>query len=83
MLIHTTTFNDISVGFYVNDTKDRSTQISIRVDVQGLQVDCDSIPCKQCPLSTYKHSRFSTSCGERGIEYFEEVTNSSYPEWSI
>ena len=82
MLIHTTTHKGLTVGFYVDNISDKETDICIRVDVFGLQVNCDNISCSICPLNTMPNRSY-TSCWQRGIEYFQKVTKDQFPEWSI
>ena len=79
MLIHTTTHKGLTIGFYVDSIDDKEADICIRVDVPGLQVNCDNISCSICPLYVISN----TTCGQRGIDYFQKVTKAQFPEWSI
>ena len=82
MLIHTTTHKGLTIGFYVDNISDKETDICIRVDVLGLQVDCNNISCSIRPLNIMPNRSY-TFCSERGIEYFQKVTKDQFPEWGI
>lgn len=82
MLIHTTTHKGLTIGFYVDNISDKETDICIRVDVVGVQVNCDNISCNICPLNIMPN-RPHTYCWQRGIDYFQKVTKDQFPEWSI
>lgn len=82
MLIHTTIYRGLTIGFYVDSIDDKETDICIRVDVSGLQVNCDNISCNVCPLNI-RPNRSYTSCWQCGIDYFQKVTKDQFPEWSI
>ena len=82
MLIHTTIHKGLTIGFYVDSIDDKETEIRIRVDVPGLQVNCDHTLCTLCPLNVMPN-RPVASCWQRGIDYFQKVTKDQFPEWSI
>ena len=82
MLIHTTIYRGLTIGFYVDSIDDKETDICISVDIPGLQVNCDHTPCTLCPLNVMPN-RPVTSCWQRGIDYFQKVTKDQFPEWSV
>ena len=86
MLIHIATYNTLEIRFYASHLPDTSpaNTIFVRVDTSHYGVRCDCVDCTDCPLGFATTAKYTgENCAERGIDYFNKITDNQFTEWSI